>query len=177
MDATEQMNNVFKVINTFGQAGLKISQPIRSFKQDGEAFSFILISEVDEFKLTVQANKEVIWNDFTHSTFLFSLKDFLEEDAIADLKFALSQVKAKRIYLGAIADGICDRCNGDHLLCISVLNPANGEGTVTFDVRHLAYELIIARKDVAATVFNIQDLATQWCRLKGYQLIMVEMAN
>lgn len=171
----DTVRTILRIVDLFKQADIAPHVSVCTMHQDGEKLSLDLEVGIDHFDLTVESNGEVVWNDFNHSTFLFKHNDHTE-DALLDLKFGLHRVQARHVKLGMTIDSVCDKCGGDHLLCLSIKDAAEYEGTVTFDVRALAYELLKSDHSLAY-ISGIQDLATQWCRVRGYELVKVENAN
>ena len=169
----QRVNRVVEVFRKNAAPFLKVER----LAEEGDKVGFILTAGIDEFDLTIEPNGQVVWNDFTHTTPLFSLRDS-DEQCVLDLKLALDQAGALRLVRGNLAySNVIDRL-GDQLLCLSILDANNNEGTVTFSVGALAYELLRSeRKEIVRHVRDIKTLAYEWCRTRGYVLVKVEQAN
>jgi len=168
----QRVNRVVEIFRKVAVVGSFLK--IEHLAEEGDRVGFVLVANMDEFDLTIHPDGQVVRSDTTP---LFSLRSDSDEQCVLDLKLALDQAASQLLRVNLAYSNIIDRL-GDQLLCLSILDADNNEGTITFSVGALAYELLRSgREEIIRHVRDIKMLAYEWCRTRGYTLAKVEQAN
>lgn len=69
-------------------------------------------------------------------------------------------------------DALCDRLGGDTLLGIAVDNPLGGGSYCEWGVAYLGKQIEQMGGEVRY-ILNHEQLAAEWCRLRGYKFVRV----